>query len=143
MICRDHSTVIRPGLIVGPGDETDRFTYWRVRIARGGEVRVPPRADPVQIIDVRDLAEWTINLAETPTFGDFNAVGPDAALTMGAMPAFVREVSQSDAQFCEASSESLREQGVRAWLDLPVWIPGHGDTPWPLGARGLMRPRQL
>ena len=89
---------------------------------------VPPHADPVQIIDVRDLAEWTINLAETRTFGDFNAVGPDAALTMGAMLACVRQVSQSDAQFCEASSEFLREQGVRAWLDLPVWIPGHGDT---------------
>jgi 2'-hydroxyisoflavone reductase len=57
-------TVIRPGLIVGPGDDTDRFTYWPVRLARGGKVLVPPSSDPVKFIDARDLAEWTIRMAE-------------------------------------------------------------------------------
>jgi 2'-hydroxyisoflavone reductase len=56
------TTIIRPGLIVGPGDETDRFTYWPLRIAKGGQVLAPPAADPVQIIDARDLAEWTIRM---------------------------------------------------------------------------------
>jgi 2'-hydroxyisoflavone reductase len=122
------STVIRPGLIVGPGDQTDRFTYWPVRIARGGDVLVPPRVDPVQIIDVRDLAEWTIRVAEMRVLGDFNAVGPDCSLTMGAMLDCVRAVTKSDAYFREASADFLRMHGVRAWLDLPVWIPGEGDT---------------
>ena len=60
-----RATIVRPGLIVGPGDNTDRFTYWPVRIANGGEVLAPGTpTDPVQIIDARDLAEWTIRLVE-------------------------------------------------------------------------------
>ena len=71
------TTIIRPGLIVGPGDETDRFTYWPVRLARGGEVLAPgDGSDPVQFVDARDLAEWTIRMAETRTTGIFNATGP-------------------------------------------------------------------
>ena len=81
-----ETTVIRPGLIVGPGDETDRFTYWPVRLARGGDVAAPgDGTDPVQFIDARDLAEWTIRMAERRTFGTFNATGPATTLTMHAM----------------------------------------------------------
>ena len=77
------NTVIRPGLIVGPGDETDRFTYWPVRVARGGELLAPgDGADPVQFIDARDLAEWTVRVAETRILGTFNATGPARTLTM-------------------------------------------------------------
>ena len=80
------ATIIRPGLIVGPGDETDRFTYWPVRLARGGEVLAPgDGSDPVQIIDARDLAEWTIRMAEAHTLGTFNATGPEQPLPMRAM----------------------------------------------------------
>jgi len=80
------TTVIRPGLIVGPGDETDRFTYWPVRLSRGGEVLAPgDGTDPVQFVDARDLAEWTIRMAEARTLGVFNATGPARALTMRAM----------------------------------------------------------
>ena len=80
------TTIIRPGLIVGPGDETDRFTYWPVRLARGGEVLAPgDGSDPVQFIDARDLAEWTIRMAETRTTGIFNATGPARALAMREM----------------------------------------------------------
>src|SRR5262249_30740375 len=74
-------TIIRPGLIVGAGDPTDRFTYWPVRLARGGDVLAPgDGGDPVQIIDARDLAEWTIRVTEQRALGVFNATGPAHAL---------------------------------------------------------------
>ena len=79
---------MRPGYIVGPRDETDRFTYWPKRIAQGGEILVPGDGqDPIQIIDGRDLGEWMIRLAEAGTTGVFNAVGPDYTLTTDAMVA--------------------------------------------------------
>jgi 2'-hydroxyisoflavone reductase len=75
--------IVRPGYIVGPGDTSDRWTYWPVRVARGGEILVPGRkVDPVQYIDVRDLTEWMITLVENGTTGDFNAVGPARPQTM-------------------------------------------------------------
>ena len=78
--------IIRPGLIVGPGDQTDRFTYWPVRIDRGGEVLAPgdPK-DPVQFIDARDLAEWTIRMVEKGETGIYNATGPANELGIGEM----------------------------------------------------------
>jgi len=73
----NNAIIIRPGYIVGPGDPTDRWTYWPMRVVRGGEILVPgKRTDPVQYIDVRDLAEWMIRLLENGTTGTFNAVGP-------------------------------------------------------------------
>ncbi len=85
------TTIIRPGLIVGPGDESDRFTYWPVRLSRGGEVLAPgDGSDPVQIIDARDLAEWTIRMAESRTFGTLNATGPDQSIEMREMLAGYR-----------------------------------------------------
>jgi 2'-hydroxyisoflavone reductase len=120
------TTVIRPGLIVGPGDETDRFTYWPVRIARGGTVLVPPLADPVQFIDARDLAEWTIRMAEARTFGDFDGNGPDYRLTAGGMLYGIRAVTTKGAEFREASAEFLEKNKVNGWSDLPVWVPGQG-----------------
>lgn len=122
------TTVIRPGLIVGPGDETDRFTYWPVRLARGGKVLVPPLADPVQFIDARDLAEWTIRMAESNTAGDFNGVGPSFELSTGAMLYGINAVMTKGAELHEASAEFLSKHKVNAWIDLPVWVPGQGDT---------------
>lgn len=82
----DAVTIIRPGLIVGPGDETDRFTYWPVRIARGGEVLAPgDGADPVQFIDARDLAEWIVRMAEQGAAGAFNATGPAEPMSLAEM----------------------------------------------------------
>src|SRR5687768_14927574 len=87
------TTIIRPGLIVGPGDPSNRFTYWPVRIERGGEVLAPGDGhDPVQIIDARDLAEWVIRMAENNTTGVFNATGPKSELTMGDMLGGIRAV---------------------------------------------------
>lgn len=118
----DHATIVRPGLIAGPGDDTDRFTYWPVRIARGGEVLAPGHpTDRVQIIDVRDVMEWTIRLAETKTLGTFNAVGPSMA--MGDMLETIRETLGSDARFTWVPASFLAKHHVMPWSDMPAWIP--------------------
>ena len=123
------TTVIRPGLIVGPGDETDRFTYWPVRLAKGGDVLAPGDGkDPAQLIDARDLAEWTIRMAEARTFGVFHATGPAHELTMGAMLASVAMAVGSGAKLVWVPESFLDAHDVAAWSDLPVWVPGHGDT---------------
>ncbi|HWF78465.1 MAG TPA: NAD-dependent epimerase/dehydratase family protein [Caulobacteraceae bacterium] len=125
----DKVTIIRPGLIVGPGDPTDRFTYWPVRLARGGDVLAPgDGADPVQIIDVRDLTEWTIRLCEQRTFGTFNATGPARPMTMRAMLDGVGKAVKSDAHLVWVPDKFLDENKVSAWSDMPVWVPGHGDS---------------
>lgn len=123
------TTVIRPGLIVGPGDPTDRFTYWPVRLSRGGEVLAPgDGTDPVQFIDARDLAEWTIRMAESRTFGTFNATGPEHALNMRQMLVDIAGATHSDAHITWVASDFLEKQNVEAWSDMPVWVPGQGDT---------------
>jgi 2'-hydroxyisoflavone reductase len=122
------TTVVRPGLIVGPGDDTDRFTYWPVRIARGGKVLAPPADDPVQFIDVRDLCEWIIGLAERRAFGAYHAIGPARGLTVAAFLEAIRRGVKADAEFVHAPADFLRQQGVRPWADLPVWLPGQGGT---------------
>lgn len=121
------TTVIRPGLIVGPGDETDRFTYWPVRLARGGDVLVPPAADPVQFVDARDVAEWTIRMAEARALGDYNCFGPASTLTTGDMLKAIYSAVDSKATLREASAEFLAKYKVNPWSDLPVWIPGQGE----------------
>ncbi len=120
--------VIRPGLIVGPGDQTDRFTYWPVRIDRGGEVLAPGNpADPAQIIDARDIAEWTIRMVENGETGLYNATGPDQPLGMGEMLEGIKRGVKSDATFTWANAEFLEEQKVAPWSDMPVWIPPTGE----------------
>jgi 2'-hydroxyisoflavone reductase len=114
--------IIRPGLIVGPGDETDRFTYWPVRIDRGGEVLAPGSPDdPVQFIDARDLAEWTIRMVENGDTGIYNATGPAKALGIGGMLDGTKAALKSDAKFTWASEEFLTQQKVQPWSDMPVW----------------------
>ena len=114
--------IIRPGLIVGPGDETDRFTYWPVRLDRGGEVLAPGApTDPVQFIDARDLAEWTIRMAENRETGIYNATGPAKPLGIGEMLDQIKGALKSDAKFTWVPAEFLKEQKVEAWSDMPVW----------------------
>lgn len=125
----DRCTIIRPGLIVGPLDRSDRFTYWPVRIDRGGEVLAPGTPnDPVQIIDARDLAEWMIRLAEDRMFGTFNACGPAADLTIGEMLAGIKAVTTSGAQFTWVPADFLRAQNIQGWRHMPVWLPPVGPT---------------
>ena len=114
--------IIRPGLIVGPGDETDRFTYWPVRIERGGEVLAPGApTDPVQFIDARDLAEWTIRMVESRETGTYNATGPAKPLGIGDMLGKIKAALSANANFTWANAEFLKEQKVQAWSDMPVW----------------------
>jgi 2'-hydroxyisoflavone reductase len=114
--------IIRPGLIVGPRDETDRFTYWPVRIDRGGEVLAPSKpSDPVQFIDARDLAEWTIRMAENQETGIYNATGPAKALELGQMLDAIKDALHSSATFTWLPAEFLQQQKVEAWSDMPVW----------------------
>jgi 2'-hydroxyisoflavone reductase len=122
-------TIIRPGLIVGPGDETDRFTYWPVRLARGGEVLAPgDGSDPVQVIDARDLAEWTIRMAEARTLGTFNATGPDHPLLMKEMLRGIAAAIHADARPIWVPTDFLESEKVEAWSDMPVWVPARGDS---------------
>jgi 2'-hydroxyisoflavone reductase len=122
------ATIVRPPLIVGPGDETDRFTYWPVRIAKGGEVLAPPASDPVQLIDARDLSEWIIRLVEQRSFGPFNAVGPNYELTVAALLHGIRASGTAPAKFTFTDTAFLEKQRIRPWSELTVWIPAQDDT---------------
>jgi nucleoside-diphosphate-sugar epimerase len=119
--------IIRPGLIVGPRDETDRFTYWPMRIDRGGEVLAPGSPDdPVQFIDARDLAEWTIRMAENRETGTYNATGPAKPLGLGGMLDGIKSALESDAKFTWVSEEFLTKEKVQPWSDMPVWTGKEG-----------------
>jgi len=114
--------IIRPGLIVGPRDETDRFTYWPVRIERAREVLAPGSPnDPVQFIDARDLAEWTIRMAENRETGIYNATGPAKALGIGEMLGGIKAALKSNATFTWVTEDFLTRQKVEPWSDMPVW----------------------
>jgi 2'-hydroxyisoflavone reductase len=116
--------IIRPGLIVGPHDPTDRFTYWVQRIAAGGEVLAPGNPDvPVQVIDVRDLATWTIRMVEEHRTGVYNATGPAERLSMGQLLEATRQATGSDASFTWVDDAFLLRQGVGPWIEVPLWIP--------------------
>jgi 2'-hydroxyisoflavone reductase len=121
---------VRPGLIVGPGDPTDRFTYWPVRVARGGEVLAPGDGeDPVQFIDVRDLAAFILGLVERRDVGTFNATGPAEVLSMRAMLEACKAANGGDARFTWVEPDWLVEQQkVMPWSHMPVWIPRSGEV---------------
>jgi 2'-hydroxyisoflavone reductase len=140
-----RTTVVRPGLIVGPGDTTDRFTYWPARAARGGEILAPGSSeDPTQVIDVRDLAAFLVHLIETRNFDVFNADAPAGKLTMGAVLAASQAAAASANSIqcvrapCEQPPEAtstvawvpadfLDEHKVSVWQDMPAWIPARGE----------------
>lgn len=115
---------VRPGLIVGPYDPTDRFTYWPRRFAQGGEILAPGRPQrPVQFIDVRDLADWCVRLAEEGQAGRFNAVGPSAVLTMGELLDACQAEIAGARSITWVSDAGLAAAGVKPWTEMPLWIP--------------------
>jgi 2'-hydroxyisoflavone reductase len=125
----ENVTIIRPGLIVGPGDLSDRFSYWPVRIDKGGEVLAPGTPnDPAQYVDARDLSEWIVRLAEQHTTGTFNATGPKTPTTTAEMLYGIKAVTTSDARFTWVPAEFLAEKQVRPWSEMPVWVPPTGAT---------------
>ena len=120
----ERTLIVRPGLIVGPHDPTDRFTYWPVRVARGGDVLAPEKPEaPIQIVDVRDLSEFIIDLIQVNASGVYNATGPDYELTLGRLLEVSKHISGSDARFHWASVEFLNQHKVEAWSDMPTWVP--------------------
>jgi 2'-hydroxyisoflavone reductase len=115
---------VRPGYIVGPGDPTDRFTYWPVRVDRGGDMLAPGTPeDPVMWIDVRDLAEWIVLAIEQKHVGFYNAIGPADGSTMGAVLEACEEAAEESPTLTWVSAEFLEAQGV----SLPIWIPPEGE----------------
>lgn len=122
---RDRVTVVRPGLIVGPGDETDRFTYWPVRIDRGGEILAPgnPLEDRIQIIDVRDLCEWCVRLCESQTYGTFMGVGPENGRSIAELLHGIAAVTTKPLAWTWVPLDFLGQHGVRPYAEMPVWRP--------------------
>lgn len=121
---------IRPGLIVGPDDSTDRFAYWPHRIARGGDVLAPGSPGALtQFIDVRDLAEWTLRLLEAGKTGIYNATGPDYPLTFGELLQVSSDVSESDTKLTWVDEAFLEAEDVKPWSELPLWIPESQEMP--------------
>ncbi|MEP6832404.1 MAG: NAD-dependent epimerase/dehydratase family protein [Gemmatimonas sp.] len=125
----DNVTIVRPGLIVGPGDITDRFSYWPVRIDKGGEIMAPGApSDPVQYVDARDLSEWIIRLAEGKVLGTFNATGPKTPTNIAEMLYGIKAVTTSDAHFTWVDADFLAANRVQGWSDMPVWMAPRGRT---------------
>ncbi len=119
-----RATNIRPGLIVGPRDNVPRFTYWPVRVERGGEVLSPGNPDdPVQYIDVRDLADFVITCIENNTTGYFNAIGPNWPTTIAELLYGCKAVTGGDARFTWVPADFLEARDIKAWQQMPVWIP--------------------
>ena len=121
----DRALLVRPGLIVGPHDSTDRFTWWPRRIAAGGPTLAPgDPEDPVQFVDVRDLAEWTLDATEAGLGGVFNATG--FPLTFGAFLDECKRVTGSDAELVWVPSKRLLAAGLEEWMGVPLWIASPG-----------------
>ncbi|ATB44964.1 SDR family oxidoreductase [Corallococcus macrosporus] len=119
---------VRPGLIVGPDDPSDRFTYWPLRVARGGEVLAPGDGkDPIQFIDARDLAAFIIRSVERNTTGIFNATGPGQDLLMRDFLEANKTTLGSDARFTWVDTDFLTKHKVEAWGDIPAWVPRTGE----------------
>lgn len=122
------SAVIRPSYIVGPGDPTDRFTYWPVRVAKGGEMLAPgSAADPVQFIDVRDLAEFMRVCVERRVSGSYNACNPPGAVTIGDLLETSKRVSGANTKFVWAPTAFLEKHKALEGLEVPIWAPPVGE----------------
>jgi 2'-hydroxyisoflavone reductase len=144
----ERAAILRPGLIVGPYDPTNRFAYWPRRIAMGGDVLAPaPPEAAVQVIDARDLAAFALDLLEREVGGTYDVVAPAGTLTLGGVLETCRAVSASDARLVWVDAAFLLERGVEPWTELPLWTPGpehagfqRGDVSRALAAGLRVRP---
>ncbi len=124
----DKAIVVRPGLIVGPGDYSDRFSYWPIRIFRGGEVMAPGNpGDPVQFIDCRDLGEWYIRLVENKAIGTYNGVGPRSPMSIAGMLYGIRAAVDNEISFTWVDADFLEKHEVAPWMHMTVWVPPVGE----------------
>jgi 2'-hydroxyisoflavone reductase len=126
----ERATLIRPGLIVGPYDPSDRFTYWPMRFARGGNVVVPaPPERGVQFVDVRDVADFVIRSIENSLVGAYNVTSPRGAVTMRDVVDACREGIDVLPAATWIDGDFLTAHGCEGWVDIPLWIPP--DSPYP------------
>jgi 2'-hydroxyisoflavone reductase len=120
----ENSLIIRPGLIIGPHDPTNRFTYWPVRIRKGGKTLIPRDENyPVQIIDVRDLANFILQLIENNVSGIFNVTGPVKPYSLGHIFNICKSFSLRNVEFVKADDQWLLDNEVQPWMEMPLWIP--------------------
>ncbi|OKK22334.1 reductase [Streptomyces sp. CB00455] len=120
----DRALLVRAGLILGPYENVGRLPWWLNRTARGGPVLAPgPRELPLQYIDVRDLARWTLDAAAAGLGGAYNVVSPAGHATMGSLLDACASTTGNAAQLRWTAPEPIQEAGVQPWTELPVWIP--------------------
>lgn len=123
-----RATILRPGVIVGPGDPTGRFTHWASRIAAGGEVLAPgDGSTPVQYIDVRDLAAFVARVVADDTTGTYNVLGPDHVTRFRDFLAQINAATGNRATLVWVPADFLEKQGVHGWSDMPLWLDAKGD----------------
>lgn len=124
----DAAIVVRPGLIVGMYDRSDRFTYWPVRVRRGGEVLAPGNPDdPVQFIDSRDLGEWYVRLVENRSIGTYNGTGPRSPMSIAGLLHGLRATVDNEISFTWVPADFLAEHEVQPWTEMTVWVPPEGE----------------
>lgn len=127
-----NATIIRPSYICGPGDHTDRFTYWPFRVSQGGEMLAPGKpGDPFQYIDVEDLSDFVVRCVEKSIGGAFNLCNAPGSVTIGSLLEASRKITGADTKFVWASREFLETNeiiGDKAKGNyMPIWQPGDGD----------------
>ena len=121
-----QATIVRPGIIVGPGDPTNRWSYVLERIAEGGEIMGPGNPEhSYQVIDQRDVTEWIVRLAENKTMGNYNTVGPAGTMSMQRMYHAIWGAVGSKCKFTWVPESFLEEQDIEVYRDVPGWVPGH------------------
>lgn len=127
---KEKALIIRCGLVVGPEDHTDRFTYWPRRISEGGEILAPGNPEArVQFIDVRDIADWIIRQAEQVNGGVYTAAGPAEEMTIKQfLQSCAEKVGKEDVRFTWVDEPFLKEQEVGPWVEMPLWLPNEDEA---------------
>lgn len=118
----DNTLIIRPGLIVGPHDPTNRFTYWVTRTGKGGEAIAPPAEQPMQFVDARDLADFTLDRIEAGSTDIYNVTGPAERLTFGECLSVAKEALESDVTYHHVTDDFLNNHDIGEFMELPLWI---------------------
>lgn len=120
----ERALILRPGLIVGPYDPTDRFTYWPARVQRGGEVLAPGvPTGPVQFIDARDIADWLLTLLDAENNGIFNVTGPQEEMNFSTFLDACKKAIKSDVNYTWVTPDFLAQHEVIPFQEMPLWVP--------------------
>jgi len=124
----ERVTIVRAGLMIGPYDATGRFTYWPVRVERGGQILAPREPGmAVQIIDVRDVAGWVVGAIAQKLSGVFNLTGNPGELTIGDVLDVAQTETATEARFVWVPDSFLLEHAVEPWTEMPLWLPANLD----------------